>query len=166
LRLASDTTASIDGKPLPAATGKAAIWHTRCTKAGMRSLNGLSIVCVDDHEDTLDILRYMLELHGAMVYTARTADQALDVLSRFPARIVMVDLVLPNKDGIALIHELRELDAYRSGMMQVVMVSGYCTERDRRLALMAGAVRFIAKPFDESDLLESLGSLIGASVAA
>jgi len=128
---------------------------------GMAALEGIPIVCIDDHADTLEILRFLLEMHGAQVYTAATAGQGLNLLSVVNARVVISDLALPDIDGISLMRQLRRLDAFQAGDLHVIMLSAHCAERDRRLAIMAGVSRFISKPFDEEQLLDSIQSLIG-----
>jgi CheY-like chemotaxis protein len=63
-------------------------------------------------------------------------------------------------------HQRRRLAVdFKSGDLQVIVLSAHCTERDRRLALIAGVPRFIAKPFDENELISWIQSLIGTKAA-
>ena len=118
-------------------------------------------MCIDDHADTLEILRFLLETHGAQVHTASTAGEGLNLLSTLTANLVIIDLALPDIDGISLMRQLRRLEAFQAGDLQVIMLSAHCTEKDRRLAIMAGVSRFIPKPFDEHQLLNCIQSVIG-----
>jgi CheY-like chemotaxis protein len=127
----------------------------------MAALEGIQIVCIDDHADTLEILRFLLETHGAQVHTAPTAVEGLNLLSTVIANLVIIDLALPDIDGISLMRQLRQLEAFQAGDLQVIMLSAHCTEKDRRLAIMAGVSRFIPKPFDEHQLLSCIQSVIG-----
>jgi DNA-binding response OmpR family regulator len=126
-------------------------------------LRGIHVLCIDDHADTLELLKYLLQLKGARVYTAATAQEGLELLDDVPVQVAIMDLGLPDQDGLTLMRELRHRDAFQSGELQVIMLTAYCTERDRFAALMAGAARFISKPFDENDLVESIRSLSGVS---
>jgi DNA-binding response OmpR family regulator len=133
--------------------------------ARMAALQGLQIICIDEHADTLEILRVILEMHGARAYTAATAGHGLWLLSRIGARVLIIDLALPDIDGITLMSNLRTMPAFKSGDLQVIVLSAHCTERDRRAALMAGVSRFLSKPFDEKQLVACIQSLVGAKVA-
>ena len=66
-------------------------------------LTTLQILCVDDHADTLEILRYMLEMRGSRVCIASTAHDAFEILRNFAPRIVITDVCLPDMDGVAAI---------------------------------------------------------------
>jgi len=131
----------------------------------MAALQGLQIICIDEHAETLEILRVILEMHGARAYTAATAGHGLWLLSRIGARVLIIDLALPDIDGITLMSNLRTMPAFKSGDLQVIVLSAHCTERDRRAALMAGVSRFLSKPFDERQLVACIQSLVGARIA-
>jgi DNA-binding response OmpR family regulator len=129
----------------------------------MWALRGIQVVCIDDHADTLEILKLLLETQGATVFTAPSAGEGLSVISMVNPRVVIMDLALPDIDGITLMRQLRRLEAFQAGEMQVIMLSAHCTEKDRRLAIMAGVARFLPKPFDEQQLFSCIQSVIGTS---
>jgi DNA-binding response OmpR family regulator len=131
----------------------------------MATLQGLQVLCIDDHADTLEILRVILEMHGAQAYTAATAGQGLCLLSRIGAHVVIIDLALPDIDGLTLMGNLRSLPSFKSGDLHVIVLSAHCTERDRRASLMAGVSRFMSKPFEEKQLVACIQSLVSARAA-
>jgi two-component system, OmpR family, response regulator len=122
--------------------------------------NGLQILCIDDHADTLEILRYMLEIHGCVVQTAATATKAFGILRSFTPQLVISDVCLPDDDGVTLMLRLRHHNAYREGKLRAIALSAHCTEQDRSVALAAGFSRFIEKPFDEAVLMEAIDAVM------
>ena len=137
------------------------LWQTPCALAAMlQSLNGTRILCIDDHADTLEILDYILEMHGGIVRTAATVAEGFQVLRDFAPRVMVADICLP-VDGIALMMRVRQLESYQTGFLRAIAVSTHCTERDRRLAIAAGFSRFVEKPFDEVQILNAIHSVLG-----
>jgi two-component system, OmpR family, response regulator len=120
----------------------------------------IKVLCIDDHADTLEILRYILEMHGYEVRTAATATEGFEILEQFTPRLVISDVCLPDEDGVTLMLRMRQHEAYRQGKMRTIALSAHCTERDRRVALTAGFARFIEKPFDEAMLIQAVNSVL------
>jgi CheY-like chemotaxis protein len=118
-----------------------------------QTLNGIRILCIDDHADTLEVLQYMLEIHGAEVRGAATAAEALQVLMEFSPRVMIADVCLPDEDGLALLRRIRHSHRRQAQQVRTIALSAHCSDRDRQLALAAGYERFVEKPFDEAQLL-------------
>ena len=102
-----------------------------------------SILVVDDDPAMLDIMSDLLRMAGHNVRPAGTATEARALVRQERPDLVVLDLMLPDADGVVLCQALREkLD------VPIVVVSGTQRKNDRLLALRVGADDFIGKPFD------------------
>jgi CheY-like chemotaxis protein len=100
------------------------------------------------------------ELRGIVLHEAASIAEARSVLARHPVDIVLVDVRLPDGNGLDLATELRaHPDA--AGPAKIVIVSASVLPAERTSALATGADAFLAKPFDPSDLVELVVRLSG-----
>ena len=78
------------------------------------AFSGISILCIDNHIDSLEILRVTLQLEGANVLTATSAREALFSLKQSGVDVVLCDLRMPDENGVETLHKLRAagFDAY------------------------------------------------------
>jgi two-component system, OmpR family, KDP operon response regulator KdpE len=106
------------------------------------------ILCVDDEPHLLRGLRVNLEARGYEVDTAADGSTALDVAASHRPDIVLIDLGLPDMDGIEVIRGLRAW-----GTMPIVVLSARELEPVKVAALDAGADDYVTKPFGMGELL-------------
>src|SRR5437868_5179525 len=71
------------------------------------SLSNVSVLCIDNHIDSLEFLKLVLELEGAQVFTAVSAEESMRVLATHQPDVVISDLAMPNGDGISLLETIR-----------------------------------------------------------
>jgi two-component system OmpR family response regulator len=119
---------------------------------------------VDDDREVGDVLRRHLAGSGFEVRVAASAAQAREALRDGGVDVVLLDLGLPDGNGLALLAELRT----RWGG-PVIIVSGQGASTERALGLELGADDFVSKPFDLRELLARVRSVLrrsGASDAA
>lgn len=109
---------------------------------------GARLLVVDDEPTILRTLRVNLVHHGFEVETAETARQALDSCLRFHPDLILLDLGLPDMDGLEFIRDLRG----RSNT-PIVVLSARGAERDKVKALDVGADDYLTKPFGIEELL-------------
>lgn len=114
------------------------------------------VLIVDDDRTTTGLLKTLLELDGFMVRVVPDANACLGEASGFSPDAFLIDFHLRDRDGTELVQTLRTDDRYRT--IPMVMISGADREEE---AYQAGADRFVAKPFDPSELTELLVTLIG-----
>ena len=107
------------------------------------------VLVVDDEQVVRAGVRRVLEEDGLRVATAKDAASVLKHPALDSCRLVLCDLVLAEHSGIDLITRLKQ----RRPRLLVVLITGYATPEQEKLALAAGADAFLAKPFDESELL-------------
>ena len=107
-----------------------------------------AIVLVEDEAEIRRFLRVTLHAHGYRLFEATTgADGLVEVATRQPDAVI-VDLGLPDMDGLDVIRKLREWSS-----VPVIVLSARGGERDKVLALDAGADDYIEKPFGTEELL-------------
>lgn len=107
-----------------------------------------AVVVIEDERPIRRFLRVMLEGHGYRLFEAATGAEGLvEAASRQPD-VVILDLGLPDMEGLEVIRRLREWTA-----VPIIVLSARGQERDKVAALDAGADDYIAKPFGAGELL-------------
>jgi two-component system, OmpR family, KDP operon response regulator KdpE len=109
----------------------------------------MKILVVDDEPAILRFLRAGLGSQGYGVVEAKTAAEALAAVRRKAADLVVLDLGLPDRDGLDLIPALRATDA----ALPIIVLSSRNDERAKVAALDAGADDYVTKPFGMEELL-------------
>ena len=113
---------------------------------------GRSVLIVEDHEDTAELLALMLESHGYHVERASTVAEARALASR-DWNILVCDLGLPDGSGLDIV---RALSAERRKDVRAIALSGYGSPEDRRRSREAGFVEHLTKPVDAVTLVEAI----------
>jgi two-component system, OmpR family, KDP operon response regulator KdpE len=117
------------------------------------------VLVVDDEPPLLRALVLNLSHRGYDVTTASTAVGAMAQIRRLPPDLLILDLGLPDLDGLDVIRELRE----REPMLPVIVLSARSSSLDKVTALDLGAVDYVAKPFDMNELVARLRAAIRRS---
>jgi two-component system, NtrC family, response regulator AtoC len=111
---------------------------------------GRTILVVDDEPTIVDGLRMTLEAEGYTVRIAGSLDTALAALAQLEAHMAIVDLMLPDGDGISLTRELKKRDP----SLEVIIITAYGSVRRAMEATKgAGAFHVLEKPFDPEEVL-------------
>jgi len=107
-----------------------------------------SVLVIDDEPQIVRALRINLRVRQYDVHTAGSAGEALELAARHPPDLVILDLGLPDLDGVEVIHGLRGwTDA------PIIVLSGRADSTDKVEALDAGADDYVTKPFGMDELL-------------
>ena len=114
-----------------------------------------SILIVEDESYIKKVLETALAAGGYRTISAVTGAQARSAISSYMPDMVLLDLGLPDMDGVKLLKELRQWSA-----MHVIVVSARSTERDKILALDNGADDYITKPFSAPELLARIRAVL------
>ena len=109
---------------------------------------GARILVVDDEPAILRIVRANLQHHGYRVETATTGREALDAYTAHHPDLILLDLGLPDQDGLEIIRQIRE-----RATTPIVVLSARGAERDKVQALDLGADDYLTKPFGVEELL-------------
>ena len=107
-----------------------------------------SILVIDDEPQIIRALRINLRVRQYEVYTAATAGEALEIAAKHPPDLVILDLGLPDMDGVEVIHGLRGWTS-----APIIVLSGRTDSTDKVEALDAGADDYVTKPFGMDELL-------------
>ncbi len=119
------------------------------------------ILIIDDDPQINLLLQDVLEFEGYQVITAQRAAEGLHQLETTKVDLVITDVIMPDKEGLETIRELRE----RYPQTKILAISGGLTKSGvdvLEIAKRLGAHKVLAKPFDVQDLILSVRALLGA----
>jgi len=115
------------------------------------------ILIVDDEEMTLEMLSTFLELSGHQPLTAMDTQQGWSVLGYEQPQAILLDIQLPDKNGLEMCRELRQDE--RTVHLPIVMISAHAPPMIEQ-AMSAGADEYLAKPIKLKTLQATLDSLL------
>ncbi len=124
-----------------------------------RELAGVRVLIVDDEPDARELLAAVLELHGADVSLAATADEALDLVAAARPDVIVSDIGMPGTDGYELIRRVRALDGAHGGATPAAALTGFARPEDGRRATASGFDAHLAKPVDAGELVATVHEL-------
>ena len=113
------------------------------------------VLVVDDEPQILRALRINLRVRDYDVQVAATGTEALEIAGRYPPDLVILDLGLPDLDGVEVIHGLRGWTK-----APIIVLSGRADSSDKVEALDAGADDYITKPFGMEELLARMRAAV------
>jgi two-component system, NtrC family, response regulator AtoC len=117
-------------------------------KKALNMNTSVNILAVDDDRQIADMLKEYLTGRGYAVTAVYGGREALETFSAGDFHIVIVDMNMPEVDGIAVLKQIRKMD--RSAV--VIMITGYATVDTAVTAINNGAYDYIAKPFKWEEL--------------
>src|SRR5688500_15379937 len=109
-----------------------------------------SILVVDDNEDNAHIIRDYLEARGYVIFVAYNGDEAMELFEKEKPSLVLLDVMMPGRDGWQVCREMKESEAGRG--VRVIMVTALQDWTDKRQAIETGADDFVEKPFELAKL--------------
>jgi DNA-binding NtrC family response regulator len=116
-----------------------------------------SILIVDDDAGVRALLSDWIRVLGHLPYAADGAENALAVLRARPMHVALVDIMMPGRDGIWLIHEIQ-----RSFSNTAIVIATGLTAMDPAVTLSPGVIAYLVKPFD----FESIARSVAAAIAS
>ncbi|MDX1619817.1 MAG: response regulator [Nitriliruptorales bacterium] len=117
------------------------------------------ILAVDDDPVIQRLLEVNLEMEGYEVQLAGDGEEALQKAREFRPDVILLDVMMPKKDGWAVCHELRQDEEFKS--VPIVFLSARAQDSDVERGTEIGADAYITKPFDPIDLLDLVAELAG-----
>jgi two-component system KDP operon response regulator KdpE len=120
-----------------------------------------TILVVDDEPQILRALRINLRVREYDVHTAGSGSEALEIAARHPPDLVILDLGLPDLDGVEVIAGLRGWTE-----APIIVLSGRADSTDKVEALDAGADDYVTKPFGMDELLARMRAVSRRAAAA
>ncbi|MBC7247279.1 MAG: response regulator transcription factor [Actinobacteria bacterium] len=131
--------------------------------------DSINVMLVDDHEVVLEGLIRILEKQGGIkiVSVARSAEEAMEKIGRFPPDVIIVDIQLPGMNGIELIRRLKS----DYPQIEAITLTVFDDEQFAKQAIKAGAIGYVIKDAAKDELVKAVRaaargeSLISTSVA-
>ena len=117
-----------------------------------------TILVVDDFEDTRLLLRTWLQKKGYRVIEAENGQQAIDEATSNQPDLIIMDVEMPELDGLSATRQIRTLA--NSEELPIVVVSAYGADQFRDDALAAGCNEYVSTPFEPDHLEKLIKSLI------
>lgn len=119
---------------------------------------GRAILIVEDNDDLRDYMRAIFDRQGYRVGEAADGQAGLEALPGFRPDLIITDLMLPRVSGIDMIGRVRKHPDYRT--VPILLLTARADDQTKQEAHEAGADAYLAKPFDESELLAIIRNLL------
>ena len=123
------------------------------------SLEGITVLAVDDEADARDLLKRVLEECGARVVLAKSAADGLAAVTRERPDMIISDIGMPGEDGYEFIRKVRMLKRGDGGRTPAAALTAFARAEDRTRALRAGYQTHVAKPVEPTELTAVVASL-------
>lgn len=112
------------------------------------------ILVIEDNDQNLYLVTFILEKHGYQVHTARDGPEGLARAATLSPDLILLDIQLPGMDGYAVARHLRENPDLAS--VPIVAVTSYAMSGDREKALEAGCTGYIEKPINPDTFMQQV----------
>jgi signal transduction histidine kinase/CheY-like chemotaxis protein len=149
----------------PAGEGRRAPVPARTSTHESGRLVGTRVLVVDDEPDARELTRDALVLHGAIVHTAPSVDEAMAALQHAQFDVVVTDLAMPGADGFALVRRLRQEGPPHVRALPVIAVTAYARGADRARVMAEGFQGFLGKPLEFDQLTAMIAQIAGRAVS-
>ena len=117
----------------------------------------IRVLLVDDEEEFVECLAQRLEFREFDVITALNGADALERLEHEEVDLVILDLQMPDVDGLAVLRKIKELKP----LIEVIMLTGHATVETAIEGMKLGAFDFLIKPTETEELVEKINRAFG-----
>jgi two-component system response regulator CpxR len=112
----------------------------------------IRVLLVDDEQEFVEVLAERLEVRDIVVTKAFSGDEALAGIKEKAVDVVILDVAMPGKDGVATLKEIKQLNP----ILEVIMLTGNATVDSAVEGMRLGAYDYLMKPTETKDLLEKI----------
>ena len=116
-----------------------------------------SILLIEDEQNILEALSFILRRAGWNVYMHSNGNDANEVINKLKPAVVVLDIMLPGKSGFDVLRDLRSSEVGQKTPVMILTARGQ--EKDRDAAKILGADLFMTKPFVNTEVLNALEGL-------
>ncbi|MPW26003.1 response regulator [Alkalibaculum sp. M08DMB] len=116
------------------------------------------IIVVEDEISIFELIKFNLENNGYKVIGVQDGDMAIETILLEQPNLVLLDLMLPGKDGISICREIRETAEIKK--IPIIILTAKETEFDKVLGLELGADDYITKPFSVKELIARIKAIL------
>ncbi|MEA2491381.1 MAG: hypothetical protein QOH21_3173, partial [Acidobacteriota bacterium] len=114
-------------------------------------LDGVTVLVIDDQEETRDVLSAILRRYGAQVQTVASVQEALAAVAERRFNVILSDIAMPDEDGYAFLRQLRALDS-PAAKTPVIAATAFGRSEERQNALRSGFDAYLQKPIEPAVL--------------
>lgn len=115
----------------------------------------------DDDADIRHLLTFVLAEEGHDVQASKDGRMAVDAMCMDPPEVLLLDLMMPEMDGHAVLRDMKDYQVLDSVKVLVLTAKG--SEHDRHLAFELGADHFLTKPFEPDEVIEAVETMLELS---
>jgi DNA-binding NtrC family response regulator len=112
----------------------------------------ISVLLVDDEKDFIETLGERLKIRDFDVETAISGDDALKKIQKYDFDVIVLDVLMPGKDGIETLKEIKKIKQ----LPQVIMLTGHATVETAIEGMKQGAYDYLMKPTETKDLIDKI----------
>ena len=123
------------------------------------ALTGISILVVEDDDDTRDLLKVLLDTQGALVTATGSVMEALQAYDQSRPDVIVADIGMPDYNGYTLIGRVRARDREKGKIVPAIALTAFTTAIDRDTVLSAGFQVHMPKPFEPNRLISVIADL-------
>ncbi|WP_299628524.1 response regulator [uncultured Tateyamaria sp.] len=116
------------------------------------------VLLIEDEMNIIEAIRFLLSREGWQVDTHSDGLTAVDAIRQMRPNLVILDYMLPGKNGLDILTELREDGDFLE--LPVLMLTARGQSRDREMAEKAGVSRFMTKPFSNTEVVTAVRDLV------
>jgi signal transduction histidine kinase/ActR/RegA family two-component response regulator len=131
------------------------------SRADSAVVRSLSVLLVEDHDINRKLAEIMLQRMGHRYETANDGRQALERLAQASFDVVLMDVMMPEMDGITALRLLREKEALSGHHTKVLMVTAHAMTGDKERFLAEGADGYVSKPMSQAALQKEMDRVLG-----
>jgi DNA-binding response OmpR family regulator len=118
----------------------------------------IKVLVVDDEPNIVQTLKDRLEMNDYQVFTAHNGNDGLKTAQEQSPDVILLDVIMPQMDGHEMLEKLRQQEWGKT--ISVIMLTARSQAQDIARARACGIEDYIIKPFDLSELLEKIESII------
>ena len=127
-------------------------------------VKGITVMVVDDSITVRKVTSRLLERHNMQVLTAKDGVDAITVLQDARPDVMLLDIEMPRMDGYELARHIRHTPELSD--IPIIMITSRTGEKHRQRAMELGVNRYLGKPYQETELLENIYTLLGEKADA
>jgi DNA-binding NtrC family response regulator len=128
------------------------LWPTRKRADEQEATMSAKVLLVDDEKDFVEVLSERLEARGFKVLQAYNGDDAIKLLNEQDSDVVILDVLMPGKDGLETLGEIKQLKP----LTEVIMLTGHATVETAIEGMKLGAYDYLMKPTETEDLVAKI----------
>lgn len=117
-----------------------------------------NIIIIEDNASNMKLFRLMLSTTNYHIFEANDGESGIDLVKSILPDLILLDIKLPQKDGIEVFHELKGNPI--TSQIPIIALTSFAMDGDKEKLLGIGFTKYLAKPVRRKDLLEAIESCL------